>query len=248
MGASVCLLFLAILLLRSGGKAQSGPQLPCGQEPVPAYPALDNPAVVKSWSKAELGLEWTPPACTGWASPGFTTLVTTTCTISSYVRTLTDYVFHIGAISELRGLRYWSTTHKQWRTLVLDAYALTGLRNSQRREDFKPVELREGSLLYFEQIDNLSGGALYQMRIVEASADRLVINIENASTMRYLFIPLFHPGEVQSVYFLDRESENVWRYYGISRTGKDSNQLIKGNESSAANRRCVLSPPRRDSH
>jgi hypothetical protein len=231
----VCFVFLAILFFRSSGNAQSGPQPPCGQEPVPAYPALDDPAVVKSWSKAEVGLEWPPPACTGWTSPGFTTLVTTTARF----RDTSDsggLLLRIGAISELRGLRYWSTTHKQWQTLVLDAFALTGLSNSQRREDFKPDELREGSLLYFEQIDNLSGRAVYQMKIVEASADRLVINIENASTMRYLFIPLFHPGEVQSIYFLDRESDNVWRYYGISRTGKNSNQLIKGNESSAANR------------
>jgi hypothetical protein len=54
--------------------------------------------------------------------------------------------------------------------------------------------------------------------------------------MRYLFIPLLHPGEMQSIYFLDRESENVWRYYSIMRTGQNANALIAGNESSAINR------------
>jgi hypothetical protein len=29
----------------------------------------------------------------------------------------------IGAISELTGVRYWSVTHKRWRTLIVDAYA-----------------------------------------------------------------------------------------------------------------------------
>jgi hypothetical protein len=54
--------------------------------------------------------------------------------------------------------------------------------------------------------------------------------------MRYLFITIFPPGEMQSIYFLDRESGNVWRYYSIVRTGKNANGLIAGNESSAVNR------------
>ena len=74
------------------------------------------------------------------------------------------------------------------------------------------------------------------MHIAEASVDRLVVDLENVSTMRYLFLPFLHPGEMQSIYFLDRESENVWRYYSIVRTGKNANRLITGNESSAINR------------
>ncbi len=143
---------------------------------------------------------------------------------------------HIGAISQLSGMRYWSTTHKQWQTLIVDAYALTGLQTSQRRQDFTPEEMKEGKVLYFVQVDNLSGKAIYRMHFVEASADRLVFDVENVSTMRYLFITLFHPGEMQSIYFLDRESENVWRYYSIVRTGKNANRLTAGNESSAVNR------------
>jgi hypothetical protein len=38
------------------------------------------------------------------------------------------------------------------------------------------------------------------------------------------------------MYFLDRESDNVWRYYSIVRTGKNANALIAGNESSCINR------------
>ena len=47
---------------------------------------------------------------------------------------------------------------------------------------------------------------------------------------------IFHPGDLQSMYFLDRESDNVWRYYSIVRTGKNASGLIAGNESSSANR------------
>lgn len=56
----------------------------------------------------------------------------------------------------------------------------------------------------------------------EASAARFVFDVENISTMHYLFMTLFHPTEMQSIYFLDRESENVWRYYSIVRTGKNA--------------------------
>jgi len=72
------------------------------------------------------------------------------------------------------------------------------------------------------------------MHIAEASADRLVIDVENVSTMHYLFLPVFRPGELQSIYFLERESENVWRYYSIVRTGINANRMIAGNESSGS--------------
>jgi len=214
---------------------QTGPMPPCGMEPIPAYPAVNEQAVVKSWSKSDLGRDWKPPVCTGWTQVGFTTLVTIAARFP-HTSEAEDLLRHIGAISELAGMRYWSTTHKQWRTLIVDAYALTDSKHGQRRADFTPHEMKEGSVLYFEQVDNLSGKSIYRMDIIEASATRLVFDVENVSTMRYYFVPIFHAGELQSVYFLDRESDKVWRYYSIMRTGKNANGLIAGNESSSVNR------------
>jgi hypothetical protein len=225
----------AILLCQAHGFAQSGPQPPCGKEPVPPYPGLDDPAIVKSWRKSDVGSDWRPPACTGWTEVGFSTLVTTVARFR-HASEADGLLHRIGAVSGLAGMRYWSTTHKRWQTLIVDAHALTGLQPPQRRKDFTPDEMTEGRLLYFEQVDNLSGNAIYRMHIAEALADRLVIEIENVSTMRYFFVPVFHPGEMQSIYFLDRESENVWRFYSIVRTGMKANHLIAGNEASAVNR------------
>ena len=212
-----------------------GPQPPCGKEPIPPYPGLDDSAIVKSWSEADFGRDWKPPACTGWAAAGFTTLVTTVARFR-HTSQAEGLLRHIGAISELVGMRYWSTTHKQWQTLIVDAYALTDLQAGERRKDFTPDEMREGKVLYFEQADNLSGKATYRMHIAEASPGRLVFDVENVSTMRHLLVPVLHPGDMQSIYFLDRESENVWRFYSIVRTGKNAVRLIAGNESSAVNR------------
>lgn len=228
-------ILLVTLICPLHGRAQSGPQPPCGNEPVPPYPRLGDSAIVKSWKKSEVGSNWRPPACSGWEALGFTTLVTTVARFR-YTSEASGLLRHIGAISELRGMRYWSTTHKQWQTLILNAYALTDNQPRRRREDFQPDEMKEGKLLYFEQVDNLSGKATYRMHIAEASADRLVFDVENISTIHYLFMPLFPPGEIQSTYFLDRESQDVWLFYSIVRTGTNSNRLLIGNESSAVNR------------
>jgi hypothetical protein len=118
----------------------------------------------------------------------------------------------------------------------VNAYALSGAQSGQRREDFTPDEMMQGNEFYYLQADNLSGKAIYRMHILEASANRLVFAIENLSTMRRLFVTLFPPGEMQAIYFLDRESENVWRYYSIVRTGKNASRLVAGNEASAINR------------
>ena len=230
---SVRLAVLGVLLCGAHAYAQ-GPQPPCGNDPVPAYPKLNDPATVKLWSRSDYGRDWKPPACTGWTSPGFTTLVT----IDARFREPSDasLLRHIGAISELAGMRYWSTTHKQWQTLIVNAHALTGSQAGKRRADFLPDEMKAGTELYFEQADNLSGKAIYRMHITEASADRVVFEVENVSSLHYLLITLFHPGEMQTIYFLNRESDNVWRYYGIMRTGRNANGLTAANESSSINR------------
>jgi len=223
-----------MLLCLAHAYAQPGPQPPCGGEPVPLYTGLDETAVTKLWSKSDFGRDWKPPACTGWTTSGFTTLVTTAARFRHASGT-DGLLRRIGAISELSGMRYWSTTHKQWQTLILEAHALTG-PSGQRRADFTPEEMTTGKTLYFEQADNLAGKATFRLHIAEASADRIVFDVENVGTMRYILITLFHPGEMQSIYFLDRDSENAWRFYGMVRTGKNASRLTTANDSSAINR------------
>ena len=227
--------FSLMLLCQAYGYAQSGPQPPCGMEPVPPYPGPDNSPIEKFWSEPDFGRDWKPPACTGWSEVGFSSLVTTVARFR-YTSGTEGLLRRAGAISELEGMRYWSTTHKQWQTLIVDSHAVTAARPNQPRPDFAPDEMQEGKVLYLEQADNLSGAANYRMHIAEVSADRLVFDVENVSTMRYLFLTLFHPGEMQSIYFLDRESDDVWRYYSIARTGRNASRLVAGHAASSINR------------
>ncbi len=93
-----------------------------------------------------------------------------------------------------------------------------------------------GKSLYFQQEDNLSGSAVYRMRIRSVSPDRLVFDTENSSAVRYMLMPIFRPGGMQTITFLDRESQDVWRYYCIMRTSRNASLLTRGSEASSINR------------
>jgi len=227
--------FAVTLLGAPASLGDTGPQPPCGGEVFPSYPDLDRPPVVRVWERAGLGRDWTPPPCTGWSGPGFSTLVVTAARFR-YTAGMEGLLREVGAISQLKGMRYWSTTQKRWLTLIVDASAVEGPGGERRRGDFSPTELSDGVNLYFEQSDNLSGKATYLLHAQSASPDRLVFWTENTSTLRYLLVPLFRPGEIQSIYFLDQESPGVWRYYNITRTGKNANTLAAGHEASSMNR------------
>jgi hypothetical protein len=227
--------FLALLICQQNSYAQTGPAPPCETDPVPNYPLAIDSAIVKAWHKSDVDAGWNPPSCTGWAPSSFATLVTIAARFRSSAD-VQDLLRRIGSISQLAGVRYWSTTRQRWRTLILDAHALSSAQSGQRREDFQSGELSEGKVLYFEQTDNLSGKATYSMRIATATPNRIVVEIENVSTIHYLLVPLFHPGDLQSIYFLDRESADAWRLYSIVRTATPSNRLLSNNESSAVNR------------
>ncbi|MEP6716769.1 MAG: DUF6675 family protein [Terriglobia bacterium] len=208
---------------------------PCGGEPIPTWPDLDHSPVVKVWDRAKYGADWVPPACTGWSETGFSTLVSTVARFR-YSGGADGLLRHIGAISDLTGLRYWSTTHKKWQTLIVAAYALQGAVGDRRRQDLQPGELTEDSRFYYQQEDSLTGRGVYQLRIGASTQDRLVVDTRNVSTLRYFMVPVFHPGDVQSIYFLERESPGVWRYYNIARVGKNANGLAAGHEASSINR------------
>ncbi len=229
---AVLALFTAINVARA---ADSGPRPPCGGEPPPAYPDLNHSPIIKIWDVASLGSDWAPPACTGWTTTGFSSLLTVVarfrCTSGAE-----GLLRRIGAISELTGVRYWSTTHKQWQTLIVEAHAASGPAGDTRRKDFLPDEMGRERVVYFAQQDNLIGKATYRMRIVSASPDRIVFDTENSSAMKYFFVTLFPPGELQAIYFLERESEDTWRYYSIARAGKNASSFTAGHEASLVNR------------
>ena len=213
--------------------AQTAPNPPCGSgEVFPAYPEVGGAPAVEVWDRDGLGAKWTPPDCSGWKDSGFAMLVVTAGRFRVPGGSA-ELLRRIGAISELRGILYWSTTHQAWRTLITSASALDG---AAQRKDFSPEELASGRTVQFEQEDNLTGRASYQLHVHSATAERIVFDTENTSAMKYLFLTVFHPREMQTVYFLDRESPDVWRFYSMTRTGSKASSLATGHDASSINR------------
>ena len=98
-----------------------------------------------------------------------------------------------------------------------------------------------GADLYFAQDDNRSTGEVdYRLRVREIDPDRLALETENVSTVRYLLIRLAGPGDPQSVYFLERRSADEWAYYSLARTGAGASSLTQGHEASYVNRAAAL--------
>ena len=220
-------------------RAESGPQPPCGAEPLPPFPTLDASPIVRVWNPSDLGPDWKPPTCTGWGASEFPTIVA----LAARFRFTggTDGLRHrIGAVSQTKGILYWSVTQKRWQELILEAHASPGPDSNQHRPDFSVDEITVGRTLFFEQEDNLFGKAIYRMRIRSASTGRLVFEVENATTIRYLLIPLFGPGQVQSIYYLEQEGAGLWRYYGIARTSGEAGSLFAGHQASLINRAVAL--------
>jgi hypothetical protein len=228
-------LFTTVLCSETLIGAESGPQPPCGAEAFPPFPTLDTSPTVKVWNASNLEQGWKPPACTEWATSDFSTIVVAAARFR-FTAGVDGLRRRIGAVSQTTGIRYWSVTQKRWQKLILDAHASPGPDSDRRRPDFAVDEIAEGRTLFFQQEDNLFGRVTYRMRIRSASTGRLVFDIENTTAIRYLMIPLFQPGELQSVYYLEREAVDVWRYYGIARTRGRAGALIAGHEPSAINR------------
>jgi hypothetical protein len=101
----------------------------------------------------------------------------------------------------------------------------------QRRQDFEPDELQEGKVLYVEQTDNLSGNGIFKMRIAKASADRIVSDVENVTSIRYFLVTLFPLVRCNPSILWIVNPDGVWRYYSMARTGRNASRLTAGHES-----------------
>lgn len=224
----------------SVGHAQppDAPRPPCaGATPVPAYGPPDAAPAVAAWTKPS----WTAPDCLGWPQQRFRLVVALAASFR-HAGSADALLARFGAISSLRGLRYWSVTDKAWRELITDAAALSGPDASQRRRaDFSPAELRRGSGVFFEQTEGRSAAATaYRMQVLEAGPDRVVIRTENVTAVRAMLVTLFPPGTLRATYVLERRAPQLWGFYAISSVSTEASALASVSPESYLNRAAAL--------
>lgn len=224
---------LAILLAWSPGLlAQNAPQPPCAGPPQPFYAENGQQPNFQVWGKTSLA-SWIPPRCTGWIE-GVSNLLVALAGTFSHAGSADELLNRFGAVSAMRGIRYWSVTDKEWRVLVTEAAGLGGLGSKARRADFAAPEMKAGLDLFFVQHDSRSTGeVVYKMRVREAGADRLVLELENVTPVRTFFVTVFRPGGMKFLYFLERRASGNWGFYALLSTNSSS---AEGKEASFINR------------
>jgi len=235
------LLAIAVLLCSAGlCAAEQEPQPPCaGVKPVPAYAAPGGPPNAHVWTSAELG-SWIPPACAGFTAKGEGVLVAVAGSFP-FKGNAEALLQRFGAVSALKGLKYWSVTESGWRTLITSATALEGPDLDRPRPDFTLAEMRSGADLYFAQSENRAGGdVVYRMRVQDFGRDRFVVRIDNVSAVSRYLVTLFNPGDLASVHFLERRGPGVWGYYGLAWAGDSLVSRLAVPQASYVNRAVAL--------
>ena len=217
----------------------AGPQPPCGNaKPVPAYAAPGDAPSVSTWMNE--AARWTPPSCLPWPVAQYRLLVAAAGSFR-HDGDAAALLARFGAVSAKKGLRYWSVSDNAWQVIVEDAAALSGPGSRQRRGDFTPAEMTPGAALHYEEADNRSSTPVtYLMRVLEAGAQRVVIETQNASPVRKLLLTLFPPGSLRAAYFLERRAPGTWALYLLSATGAEASALAASSEESYVNRATAL--------
>lgn len=206
---------LWLTVLRPAG-AVDGPIAPCaaGAEDMrPAYGPVDGAPRVAWWRDVVVP---EGAGCLG-AIRGRMELVVALAGRFHDARTLEEMAQRVAAISQTAGLRYWSVTDGDWRTLLTEAFALSGPHIAQRRADFSVDELLGGGALYTAQHDTRSTGLnVYRLRARRVGATRLVFESENLTPIRLFVFELFEPGALRVIHFLDRIEPGLWGYYTVT--------------------------------
>jgi hypothetical protein len=226
---------LAAVVALPAGANGDVPRLPCGVAPLPAYAEPGAPPNVRAWS-GKAARSWQPPACSTWQVTDADILVGLAGSFR-YDGEIDGLLARIGAISSKKGVRYWSTTEKSWQMLVTDAFALSGPDAELRRADFKPAELAKGQAIHYAQNDNRSAGnGVYRERVLAADRERVLIESENLTPIKKMMITLYAPGDLQTLYVIERRAPGQWNFYSLTRTRMASSMLPTGSEASYINR------------
>jgi len=165
-------------------------------------------------------------------------------TVSSVIHTAAgrdELIQRFGAISQLVGVQYWSTTEQAWRTLISAAFAVDSADSVQRRADYSRSELGTGASRYYRVTDTRTYAAInYRLQVQPSSPGQIVIETTNVESIKKWGITLYKADGVHTLYILNERSPGIWAYYSITRAAAET-FLARGHEKSYINRAVALS-------
>ena len=205
---------MALILCAASAAAADEPYPPCHEAPDPAYAVTGAPPNLLVLT--EEGFVWDAPRCTGWGKGQYALLVAAAATFG-HKGGVDGLIGKFAAISGFKTVRYWSTSHQAWRPLFRSAHALSTARQGARRGDFDLADLVPGPVKHFWLEENGPvGAAIFRLRVLERSRDRLIIDIRNQRAVNPPVHPKIAAGGYRYLFMFDRAAPGVWRYYGIT--------------------------------
>ena len=177
-----------------------------------------------------------PPTCLPWRVRGYAALIAVSGRIGR-VEGRRQLLRRLTATSAVSKIRYWSFTRKRWRRLFSEVVALDGPDPTRRRPDFSVDAIRTGREFFVWQKENsLASGMVFRNRALEVSENRVVLQQENVTASYFAFVELFGRGEFETVAFLEKERDDIWRYYSLSRVGAAGETVTRAELASLVNR------------
>ena len=154
--------------------------------------------------------------------------------MASRFRTQGNVFERLGAISSWSAVRYWSISKQSWRPLVLTASVIGGA--GLHTASIPLSSLVAGADNLFVERDENSGETTYRLRVLQRSAERIVVSSENTTPIRIAIVTAFEAGSLQTVTFVQSEGGDVWTTYQIMRAGPGSSSMALGHKGSFLNR------------
>ena len=232
------LIALLVATAASGqGEATASLSHDCEQSLPGSFPPPDQAPEAHIWKAEADGL---PPeaACLPHGPAGsqlwITVAGTTEAGVSSEV-----LLARFGQVSQMRQIKYWSVSDRQWRPLFASAAALTGPSGTER-VDFSPAELEGGAPVYLEQADSRSSHkVVYRMQLLRSDRHGFVISTVNVSPVQWWGMTVYKPGELDTLYFLERAADDQWHFYSLARMSVGS-RLFNAQDGSYLNRSVAM--------
>jgi len=212
--------------------ADLAPRAPCGADPVPAPAPVGAPP---AWMARTSNALIDAPCADELATP-FRAIVTLSGSFR-YAGDINGLLERLGAVSRMKGIRYWSVSDQRWAELILASRALEGL-GGPARADFSAAELLSGKEVVYAQTDNRSDAEVtFRMRVTVRNRDEITVQIRNLTPVRSFLVTAYAAGDLRTVHFLRRRSADVWDYYLASAVRES---WLSVQEASLANRAAAM--------
>jgi hypothetical protein len=204
----------------AGGHARSAaaaPVAPCGGDRLEQeFAPPGEPPSVRLWEEDTLPADWRPAPCSGIERRDGAVLVAVAGRFESPLDGR-QLLARLGTVSEHTTINYWSPKKERWQPLLEDAYALTGPDAERARHDFTAAELESGEKLHLVYDDAEPVGPVVTLvEIVSVDAASFAVTSRNLTAARVIGLPIAGPGDISSYLSVEREAEDVYRYFALS--------------------------------